>query len=278
MLTFADNRALREKVWRAFVNRGDNGDANDTNAMIAQIVKLRADRARLLGFGSHADWRMQDTMAKTPAKAMELMMRVWPAAVARVREEVRDMQALADKSGAKLTIEPWDYRYYMEKVRKAALQPQPGRDQALFRAVEHDQRHVLDGRAALRPRVQGKYRHGAGLASGHPHLRGHRPPATGEVDRPVLHRQLCARPASARAPGRPPIAAASGLLGDKIVLASNNNNFTKPGPGEPVLISLDDAETLFHEFGHAIHSLAVEHLLSGPRRARRATSSNIRAR
>ena len=105
-------------MWRAFVNRGDNGGANDTNATIAKIVKLRADRAKLLGFGSHAEWRMQDTMAKSPAKAMDLMMRVWPAAKARVAEEVRDMQALATKSGAKLTIEPWDYRYYMEKVRK----------------------------------------------------------------------------------------------------------------------------------------------------------------
>ena len=118
VLTFADDRGLREKVWRAFVNRGDNGGANDTNATIAKIVKLRAERAKLLGFGSHADWRMQDTMAKTPAKAMDLMMRVWPAAKARVAEEVSDMQKLATKSGAKLTIEPWDYRYYMEKVRK----------------------------------------------------------------------------------------------------------------------------------------------------------------
>jgi len=80
ILTFADNRALREKVWRAFVNRGDNGGASDTNATIAKIVKLRADRAKLLGFANHAEWRMQDTMAKTPAQALDLMNRVWPAA------------------------------------------------------------------------------------------------------------------------------------------------------------------------------------------------------
>ncbi|RZL85654.1 MAG: M3 family peptidase, partial [Sphingomonas sp.] len=116
VLTYATDRALREKVWRAFVNRGDNGDANDTNATIAQIVKLRADRAHLLGFKTHADWRMQDTMAKTPAAAMDLMMRVWPAAKARVAEEVADMQKVA---GTSLTIEPWDYRFYQEKVRKA---------------------------------------------------------------------------------------------------------------------------------------------------------------
>jgi peptidyl-dipeptidase Dcp len=78
VLTFADNRALRERVWRAFVNRGDNGGANDTNQVIAQIVKLRADRAKLLGFPTHAHWRMQDTMAKTPERGQELMMRVWP--------------------------------------------------------------------------------------------------------------------------------------------------------------------------------------------------------
>ncbi|SUJ21518.1 Peptidyl-dipeptidase dcp [Sphingomonas paucimobilis] len=119
VLTFATDRALREQVWRAFTKRGDNGDVNDTKATIARIVRLRANRAHLLGFKTHADWRMQDTMAKTPAAAMDLMMRVWPAAKARVAEEVRDMQAIADKEGAKITIEPWDYRFYQEKVRKS---------------------------------------------------------------------------------------------------------------------------------------------------------------
>ena len=96
--------------------------------IIAKIVKLRADRAKLLGFQNHADWRMQDTMAKTPAQAMDLMMRVWPAAVARVKEEVADQQALANKLGQKITIEPWDYRYYQEKVRKERYDLSPGRD------------------------------------------------------------------------------------------------------------------------------------------------------
>src|SRR5262249_50721102 len=118
-LTYSSRRDLREKVWKAFKNRGDNGNANDTNATIAKIVRLRADRAKLLGFASHAHWRMADRMAKDPAKAKQLMMKVWPAAVARVKEEVADMQAIADKEGAKITIEPWDYLYYAEKVRKA---------------------------------------------------------------------------------------------------------------------------------------------------------------
>ena len=110
-------RDLREKVWRAFTKRGDNGGANDTNATIAEILKLRQDRAEILGFPTHAHYRMADTMAKDPDRAMDLMMKVWPAAVARVKEEVADMQAIANADG--ITIEPWDYRFYAEKVRKA---------------------------------------------------------------------------------------------------------------------------------------------------------------
>ncbi|MEZ5959061.1 MAG: M3 family metallopeptidase [Hyphomonadaceae bacterium] len=117
-LTFASNRALRERVYTAFKNRGDNGDANDTNQVIADILRLRAERAQILGFQNHAFLRMADTMAGTPERAQDLMMRVWPAAVARVHEEVRDMQAIADRQRANITIEPWDYNYYAEQVRR----------------------------------------------------------------------------------------------------------------------------------------------------------------
>ncbi len=118
-LTYSDRRDLREKAWRMFVNRGDNGGDKDNNASITEILQLRAERAKLLGYQTHAHWRLENAMAKTPERAMELMEAVWKPAVARVHEEVADMQALADKEGAKIKIEPWDYRYYMEKVRKA---------------------------------------------------------------------------------------------------------------------------------------------------------------
>src|SRR5690348_3534335 len=118
-LTYSDRRDLREKAWRMFVNRGDNGDEHDNNAIITEILQLRAERAKLLGYPTHAHWRLENAMAKTPEKAMELMEAVWKPAVVRVHEEVADMQALADKEGAQIKIEPWDYRYYMEKVRKA---------------------------------------------------------------------------------------------------------------------------------------------------------------
>jgi peptidyl-dipeptidase Dcp len=118
-LTYSDRRDLREKAWRMFVNRGDNGGEHDNNAIITEILQLRAERAKLLGYPTHAHWRLENSMAKTPERAMQLMEAVWKPAVARVHEEVADMQALADKEGAKIKIEPWDYRYYMEKVRKA---------------------------------------------------------------------------------------------------------------------------------------------------------------
>jgi peptidyl-dipeptidase Dcp len=98
--------------------RRQSGRSTDNNAIIRQILQLRAERAKLLGYETHAHWRVENTMAKTPERALELMEAVWKPAIARVREEVADMQALANREGAGITIEPWDYRYYAEKVRK----------------------------------------------------------------------------------------------------------------------------------------------------------------
>jgi peptidyl-dipeptidase Dcp len=121
-LTYSTERDLRERVWRTYYSRGDNGDENDNNAVIAEILQLRDERVGLLGYDNYAQWRLEDRMAKTPERAMELMLAVWPAALARVEEEVADMQAVADamaeQGGPEITIAPWDYRYYAEKVRQ----------------------------------------------------------------------------------------------------------------------------------------------------------------
>ena len=255
VLTFADNRALREKVWLAFVNRGDNGNANDTNQIIAKIVKLRADRAKLLGFKNHADRRMQDTMAKTPGRAMDLMMRVWTPAVARVHEEVADQQALADKLGDKISIEPWDYRYYQEKVRKQKYDLSQDEIKPYFAL-----NNLVDGMFWSAGQL-----YGLGFKEN-----------TGNV--PVFNSDVRTFEVTDQASGKvvglfyfdgfardgkrsgawmTTYRSRSSLLGDNIVLASNNNNFTKGESGKPVLISLDDAETLFHEFGHAINYLLI---------------------
>ncbi|HYD51077.1 MAG TPA: M3 family metallopeptidase, partial [Gemmatimonadaceae bacterium] len=120
-LTYAERRDLREQAWRLFVDRGEAG-ATDNAPVLREILVLRAERARLLGYETHAHWRLENSMARSPARAMELMEAVWPRAVARVRAEVADMQAVADRDGAGITIEPWDYRYYAERVRSEAYQ------------------------------------------------------------------------------------------------------------------------------------------------------------
>ncbi len=249
-LSFADDRAGREQVWRKFVNRGDNGGANDTNALIAGIVRLRQDRARLLGFGNHAEWRMQDTMAKTPRAAMDLMNRVWAPAKARVVEEVADMRTIAGHD-----IEPWDYLYFAEKVRK--------------------QKYDLD-QNELKPYFElNNVKRGAFYMAERLYGFDFRPLARGTV--PGFHPDVEVFEVTDKASGRhvglfysddfarsgkrsgawaTSYRSFSRYDGVKNVLSSNNNNFTKAESGEPILISLDDAETLFHEFGHALHSLS----------------------
>lgn len=256
-LSASSRRDLREKVWKAFKSRGDNGDANDTNATIAKIVKLRADRAALLGYASHAHWRMSDTMAKDPKNARDLMMRVWPAAVARVREEVADMQAIADGEGAKLTIEPWDYLYYADKVRKAKYDLNESELKPYF-----ELNNMIAGAFWMAGELYGL---------SFTEITGKVPVFSPDVRVWEVKDKTSGKYVGlfygdyfARAIKRSG-AWATGYQGHETFtgnvvtpIMSNNNNFVKGAATEPVLISLDDAETLFHEFGHALHGLLSE--------------------
>ena len=251
-LTYSDRRDLREKAWRMFVNRGDNGDEHDNNAIITEILQLRAERAKLLGYPTHAHWRLENAMAKTPEKAMELMEAVWKPAVARVHEEVTDMQALADKEGAKIKIEPWDYRFYMEKVRKAKF--------------DLDQNEV-------KPYLQlEKLREGIFWVAGELFNFNFTPVTNVPVAHPDIrvwevtdkttkkHIGLWYFDPYARAGKRSgawmnAYRTQERINGEVTTIVSNNANFVKGKPGEPVLISWDDATTMFHEFGHALHGL-----------------------
>jgi peptidyl-dipeptidase Dcp len=251
-LAWSDRRDLREQVWRTFTSRGDHGDAKDNKAAITEILKLRAERARLLGYPTHAHWRLEDSMAKTPERAMGLMEAVWPAAVARVREEVADMQAIADREGAGIRIERWDYRYYAEKVREAKYD------------LDADQVKPYLQLEKLREAmfwVAGRlfdlhFRPANGVPVHHPDVR------VWEVrDGAGKHVGLWYFDPYAR-PGKQSGAWMNAYRNQErfereiSTLVSNNANFVKGKPGEPVLVSWDDASTLFHEFGHALHGLA----------------------
>jgi peptidyl-dipeptidase Dcp len=253
-LTYSDRRDLREKAWRMFVNRGDNGDKNDNNAIITEILQLRAERAKLLGYPTHAHWRLENAMAKTPERAMGLMEAVWKPAVARVKEEVADMQALADKENAGITIEPWDYRYYMEKVRKAKY--------------DLDQNEIKPY-LQLEKLVEGMF-----WVAGELFNFNFKP----LKNVPVFHEDVRVWEVTDKKNGKhiglfyfDPYAREGKRSGawmtsyrsqqrmdgkEITTIVSNNSNFIKGKPDEPILISWDDALTLFHEFGHALHGLS----------------------
>lgn len=252
-LTYADNRELRKTVWTNYYNRGDNGDEFDNNVVISQILKLRAKRAILLGYETHAHWRLEPQMAKKPQAAMDLMMKVWPKAVARVKEEVADMQAMAKKEGQDITIQPWDYRYYAEKVRQ--------------------EKYALDFED-VKPYMQmDKLREGMMWAAGE--LYGfefkqvkdvptfHDDVTTYEVLRDGKHVGLWVFDPFARVGKRSGAWMNAYRIQQNIdkpitPIVSNNSNFVKGKPGEAVLISWDDAVTMFHEFGHALHGLCSD--------------------
>jgi len=252
-LTFAENRNLRQQVWTAFKNRGDNGDANDTNQVIAEILALRAERAQILGFPTHAHLRMADTMAQTPERAQDLMMRVWPAAVARVREEVADMQAIANRQGARITIEPWDYNFYAEQVRRDRYNLDQNELRPYF-----ELNNMINASFYMANQLYGmNFREITGTVPVfEPNVRVWEVTDRDGSFMGLFYGDYFARAGKRSGAWMNTYRSHETFTGTEIhTLASNNNNFVRGAPGEPVLISLDDAETLFHEFGHAIHYL-----------------------
>ncbi len=249
-LKYSNERELRKQVWTNYYSRGDNGDQYDNNKIISEILKLRKERVGLLGYDNYADWRLQDRMAKNPDNVMELMNAVWPAAIGRVKEEVADMQAIANKDN--IIIEPWDYRYYAEKVRK--------------------QKYDLDSDEVKQYLQLDKLTQALFFTASEIFNFDFKPVPEGSV--PVFHEDVkvwevsnkesgdhiglwyldpFARPGKRSGAWATTYRDYSTFDGKQNVLGSNNSNFVKPAPGEAVLVSWDDAETFFHEFGHALH-------------------------
>ena len=251
-LTYSTNRDLRKQVWTNYYARGDNGDDYDNNNIIAQILKLRRERVELLGHKNYAEWRLQDRMAKTPENALALMEAVWPASIARVHEEVSDMQAVANASGEKITIEPWDYRFYAEKVRvakydlnsdevKQYLQLDKLRDAMFYvagRLFNYEFTPVPEGSVPVFQEDVNVWEVTDKDSGAHIGL---------------WYLDPYARQGKRSGAWATTYRSHTTFDGKKTVLASNNSNFVKPAEGEALLVSWDDATTFFHEFGHALH-------------------------
>ena len=251
-LTYSTERELRKQVWTNYYSRGDNNDEFDNKELIAKILQLRKERVELMGYANFADWRLQDRMAKTPENATKLMEAVWPAAIARVAEEVEDMQQIANQNGDNITIEPWDYRFYAEKVRKS--------------------KYNLNSDEVKQYLQLNKLTEAMHFVAGELFNFKFTPVPEGSV--PVYHPDVKVWEVTDKDSGKniglwylDPYARQgkrsgawantyrghSTFDGPKNVLASNNSNFVKPAPGEALLVSWDDATTFFHEFGHALH-------------------------
>ena len=256
-LTYSNERKLRKQVWDNYYSRGDNNDEYDNNNLIKEILKLRDERVELLGYDNFAEWRLQDRMAKNPENAMDLLMAVWPSAIGRVEEEVDDMQKVAEQEGADFEIEAWDYRYYAEKVRqeKYDLDSEEVKEylvlenltDAIFyvagRLFDFEFSEITDGSVPVfhedvkvyevTKKSNGKH---VGMFYLDPYARkGKRSGAWATTYRSYTN-----------------------FDGETTVLASNNSNFVQAAEGEPILVSWDDAETFFHEFGHALHFLSAD--------------------
>ncbi|MEZ4318802.1 MAG: M3 family metallopeptidase [Myxococcota bacterium] len=251
-LMYSTERDLRKTVWRTFFKRGDNGDANDTVALIPEILALRLERARLLGFDTHAHLNLEDTMARTPEAAMDLMKRVWGPAVERFRAEVAAMQALADERGDGIVIDRWDTRYYAEEIRKARYDFDPGE---LLQHYQLDK--LVDGMFWAATERFGWTFEPIDVPLPHPDMSAWVVRNADGTDRGLFYLDPYARRGKRSGAWMTAYRGQQGLAGSLPIIA-NNCNFQKPPAGQPCLLTTDEARTLFHEFGHGMHGLASQ--------------------
>lgn len=254
LLSFADSRPLRERAFRLFTQRGDRGGPHDNNQTVQRILALRAKRSALLGAPSFAHWQLSDSMAGTPEAALDLMMQLWRPAVAQVRRDVARLQAEVDRSGGGYRVAAWDYRYLAERVRQADLAVDMA-EVSRYLALDQLQQAMFD----VAQRLYGlHFAPVTGVPVFDPAMTVHAVTDAQGRDRGLWYFDPFARPGKGSGAWMNAYRPQSNLGVPVPALVSNNANFIPPPAGEPVLLSWDDALTLFHEFGHALHGLLSE--------------------
>lgn len=250
-LTFSSRRDLREQAFKAWISRGENGGATDNRAIIAEMLQLRRERARLLGYTTFADYKLDNTMAKTAANVRKLLNDVWPAAKARAETERQKLQAMALQEGANITIEPWDWRYYAEKVRKAEYDL----DEAEVKPyLPLD--NVIEAAFYTAGRLFGlSFHERTDLPLYHPDVRAFEVRDDKGNHVGLFLGDYFARPSKRSGAWKSSYRKQERLGGNIRPIAVNVMNFAKGSGDTPTLLSFDDARTLFHEFGHALHGL-----------------------
>jgi peptidyl-dipeptidase Dcp len=250
-LKTSDRRDLREKVFKAFTARGDNANANDNNESIVEILSLREESAKLLGFATFAAYRLEDSMAKTPQAVRGLLERVWKPARARALADRDALQALVAEEGGNFALAPWDWRYYAEKLRQvranfddAAIKPYLCLDHMIEAAF--DTAHRLFGLSFSERRD---------IPVWHPDVRVWEVKDSAGRHKALFYGDYFARPSKRSGAWMTSLRDQQKLDGEIAPLILNVCNFSKGADGEPALLSPDDARTLFHEFGHGLHGM-----------------------
>jgi peptidyl-dipeptidase Dcp len=249
-LQFAARRDLREKIFQAWIKRGENGGATDNRALIAEMVALRTERARLLGFATFADYRLDDQMAKTPLAARNLLDEVWGRARAKAAVERDALQKMITEEGSNFALAPHDWRYYTEKLRKAKFDLDEAEIKPYFQLDK-----IIEAAFETAHRLFGLTFTPASVPLYHPDAR-----AFEVTDAQGRHVGLFigdyfARGSKHSGAWMTSLRDQEKLAGEVWPVILNVCNFSKPAAGEPALLSFDDARTLFHEFGHALHGL-----------------------
>ncbi len=253
-LTFSSRRDLREKAFKAWLTRGEfhDGDrAKDNKQVAIEIMQLRLEQATLHGYTNYADYALADTMAGTQQAVLDLLNNVWTRASTRARIEAEDLQATATANGDDITIEPWDWFYYAEKVRKARYDFDEATVKPYFSLARMTEA-VFD----CAKRLFGiSFTLRKDIVAYHPDVQTYEVKgANGNIIAIFLHDNF-ARATKRGGAWMNAYRVQSKIDGNVIPIIVNNNNFAKGAPGEPTLLSFDDARTLFHEFGHGLHGM-----------------------
>jgi peptidyl-dipeptidase Dcp len=250
-LQFSGRRDLRETAFRAWAARGENGGATDNRAIAAEMVRLRAERARLLGYETYAHYRLADTMAKTPRAALDLLESVWTPGVASARKDEEALQAIAAGEGGNFKLAPWDWRYLAEKRRKAEFDFDEGE---LKPYLQLDR--IIEAAFYAAHRLFGlTFTERFDLKLYHPDVRAWDVTGGDGAPKALFLGDYFARPSKRSGAWMSGFRGQQKLDKPELPIVVNVMNFAKGAEGEPSLLSVDESRTLFHEFGHALHGM-----------------------
>lgn len=260
VLQYGENRELRKELLMAYTTRANHDNASDNKAVINKIMKLRTQKAQLLGFATSADFILDDTMAKTPKAVYDLLNTVWTPAVAKAKEEASELQKLMDKEGKGEKLEPWDWWYYSEKLRKEKYDLEEEALKPYFK-LENVRQGVFD----LASKLYGlKFEKLDSMPVYNPDVEAFKVTDANDSLIGILYTDYFPRPGKRAGAWMNNIVdqyKKDGINHRPIIC--NVGNFTKPTAGKPSLLNMDEVETLFHEFGHALHGLLTQSTYPG---------------